>query len=318
MQRDSTDCVILILTYKGLHHLEHLLPTVELAIQNTPQFKIDVLIVDNGSSEVCREWVNANFPTFNYKFSPVNDYLFSLNPFVASLKSEFVFILNDDMKLDREIFNQSLPLIASDEDMFALGCKILDWDGEEETNGIRLMEYQNGWLNSHYVAFENNLTRYTLYGGGGAAVFRTAYFNELGGFNSLFRPAYGEDLDLGHRAWHRGWSSVINPKAILFHREGGTIHEQFASAELEQKVRRNNILWMLRNADRRGFLSAFFVLFPIRLIRWRMKHKNLYRAMLMSLSSWTLALKQRFAESSHKMNDEEIMEMLNKTYEIKR
>src|SRR5574337_67813 len=93
-------CTVLILTYKGLKHLEFLLPTVRQAIANAlPVYKINVLVVDNGCHEPTRNFVNAQFPEYDYCFSPANDYLFSLNSFVKGINDQFTFILNDDMKL---------------------------------------------------------------------------------------------------------------------------------------------------------------------------------------------------------------------------
>ncbi len=62
-------CTILILTYKGKHHLELLLPTVKAAIE---QYKgnpiLDVMIVDNGSDESTRQFTQANYPDIKYLF----------------------------------------------------------------------------------------------------------------------------------------------------------------------------------------------------------------------------------------------------------
>src|SRR6266850_1764818 len=47
-------------------------------------------------------------------------------------------------------------------------------------------------------------------------------FIELGGFNRLFYPAYGEDLDLGFRAWRRGWRCIFEPASVVYHRESAS------------------------------------------------------------------------------------------------
>jgi GT2 family glycosyltransferase len=311
------DCTILVLTYKGKKHLEYLLPTIEKVIEESKNYRVEVQIVDNGCCEETRTFSETNFPDFQYHFSPANDYLFSLNAFVKKLSSPFVFILNDDMKLKEDVLHHTLPIIQNDEQLFSVGCNILDWEGLEETIGVRVMDYKRGWLESKFVEFKDEQLRYTLYGGGGAAVFRVSYFNELEGFNDLFRPAYGEDLDLGHRAWHRAWPSVVNPKAILYHREGGTIHDQFASDELEQKVRKNNILWMLRNCNQKGFLFFFFLLLPLRFLKWRKLHWNLYIALKLSFPYFGKAIRQRIIASKSQLKDVEIDKLLNKVYEIR-
>ena len=82
--------------------MELLLPTVKAAIDHYKGSSIpDVMIVDNGSDESTRQFVQSKYPEYNYLFSPVNDYLFSLNAFIKQLPSEYVFMLNDDMKLEK-------------------------------------------------------------------------------------------------------------------------------------------------------------------------------------------------------------------------
>ena len=306
-------CTILILTYKGKHHLEHLLPTVVETIENSANYKIDVLIVDNGCDETTKNFVKTNFPDFRYEFSPVNDYLFSLNPYIQKLETEFFLLLNDDMRVEKNLINESMPLLENDKNIFSVVSNILNWDGTEVTVFVREMFYKRGWLFSKWNKENNdNKLRYTLYGGAG--IFRTLLFNQLNGFDSLFRPAYCEDLDLGHRAWQKGWSLVYNPKAILFHRVGGTITDQFKADKLEQGIYKNQILWMVKNGTYKGFFITFWLMLPYRILfGWKVS-KNSYKALLLALKLIPEALRKRKKIGEKVFSDEKIMTFLNKEY----
>ena len=169
-------------------------------------------------------------------------------------------------------------------------------------------------MKSFYEKENDNKIRYTLYAGGGAAVFRTDEYNQLKGFDSLYRPAYCEDLDLGHRAWHQGYKIVYHPDAILYHREGGTIKDQFKADKLEQNVYTNQIAWMVRNGNTPFFLFSFLLLLPYRLLMgWRIG-KNPYKALWRSLLKMPFALFRRFADPSAKWNDEKIIKLLGTSY----
>src|SRR5580698_11504174 len=116
-------CTILILTYKGKHHLELLLPTIKAAIDYYKGDPLpDVMIVDNGSDESTRQFTQLHYPEYKYLFSPINDYLFSLNEYIKQLPAEYVFMLNDDMKLEKNVLNELIPLIEKDKDLFAVTC----------------------------------------------------------------------------------------------------------------------------------------------------------------------------------------------------
>jgi len=307
-------CTILILTYKGKHHLELLLPTVRESISNYHgKMRIDVMIVDNGRDEATRDFSQDNFPEFHYDFSAVNDYLFSLNAYISRLETDFVLILNDDMRMDKEVLNELIPVISNDSSLFAVTSRIMDWDGIYTASAVRTARYKRGWVYSYYLNPSETQTKYTLYPGGGAAIFRTALFNLLKGFDPLFRPAYYEDADLGVRAWQKGWKTLYHPKAILFHREGGTINDQFKKNRLEQTIYKNQILWMIKNARHPGFLGWFFLLLPYRLLIYFFNSRNHFRALLNSFAKIPDALLKR-RELSIRASDTEWLGMLNLPY----
>jgi GT2 family glycosyltransferase len=307
-------CTILILTYKGKHHLEWLLPTVETAIScYKGNAAIEVMIVDNGCDEPTRRFVESRYPQFSYLFSPENDYLFSLNAFVRQIRTEYVFILNDDMKLEPQVLNELIPFMERDPELFAVTCRIMDFEGTYTASSVRTVKYSRGWI--HHIRLDPGETglKYTLYPGGGAAIFRTACFNALGGFDPLYRPAYAEDLDLGTRAWQRNWKTLYHPGAVLYHREGGTINDQFKKNKLEQTIFRNHVLWMLKNGRFRGFVFWFFLMLPYRLLYHFLYNRNQFRALLQALRKSGSALRRRGA-AEMLISDEAWSRMLNTSY----
>jgi GT2 family glycosyltransferase len=309
-------CTILILTYKGKHHLEWLLPTVETAIRcYTESAAIEVMIVDNGCDESTRQFAESRYPGYRYLFSPENDYLFSLNAFVQQIRTEYVLILNDDMKLEPQVLNELIPFMEKDPGLFAVTCRIMDFEGTYTASSVRTVKYSRGWI--HHLRLDPGETalKYTLYPGGGAAIFRTAYFNALGGFDPLYRPAYAEDLDLGTRAWQRSWKTVYHPKAVLYHREGGTINDQFRKDRLEQTIFRNHVLWMLRNGRFQGFVFWFFLMLPYRLLYHLLHNRNHFRALLQALRKSGSAFRKR-GSAEIVVRDEEWSRLLNTPYSL--
>ena len=289
------DCTVVILTYKGKHHLQHLLPSLQAAIESYPDNKeIEVLIVDNGLDEPTRQYCLINFPNFRFEFSPVNDYLFSLNSYVRNLSSKYMFLLNDDMKLDGGIFSNIISLIKADDSLFAVTCNVMDWEGIYPTHGIRELSVKNGLLVHKWKDYKVDKEKlyYTLYPAGGAAIFNIEKFNQLGGFDPLFRPAYCEDADMGINAWYKGWPTIFSPKAIIYHREGGTINGQFEIGKLNRVQIRNTIIWSLKNNKVPFARSVFFLMLPYRLVFNLMKNRIYFSAILDALKSLKVAFKK--------------------------
>ena len=307
-------CTIVILTFKGKHHLTLLLPTVREALAcYQGGDSINVMIVDNGSDQKTKQFVNDEFPEFTYAFSPVNDYLFSLNGFIRELKTEYLLMLNDDMKMEKNILNELIPIMKADQSLFAATCRIMDFEGSYTVSSVRKARYSKGWMYNYYLDPGESETRYTLYPGGGAAIFRTDFFNVLNGFDDLFRPAYCEDTDLGIRAWQRGWKTIYHPAAVLYHREGGTMADQFKKDKLEQTIFKNQVLCMVKNTQIPGFIIWFFTLLPYRILVSFFKNRNQFKAWMLAVRQMSRAMARR-THNNPSGNDKAWIRLLNITY----
>ena len=317
-----TTCSIVILTYKGKHHLELMLPTLREAISHyRGQAIIDTRVVDNGCDEASKEIALAAFPGLQYLFSPKNDYLFSLNEVIAGIPSDYILLLNDDIRLDKEMLNELIPMMEeADESLFGISCKNLDWEGARTISGVRTAEYRRGWMSNYYLDPAEESTKYTLYPAGGSTIFRTKYFNALHGFDTLYRPAYCEDTDLGIRVWQNGWKIIYHPPAYVYHREGGSTKDAFSHAKLEQLIYRNQLLCMFKNTRRPGFFFWFFVMLPYRLFYNARNNPNQYKALLQALRGIFPALARRRAAAAGvngagiKLKDSQWMALLNTPY----
>ena len=93
---------------------------------------------------------------------------------------------------------------------------------------------------------------WVLYGSGGCTLFDAAKLAALGGFDEVYEPAYVEDLDLGVRAWQRGWASVYCRDARVLHLHRATTSKYFSADQLDRALEFNYIRFLARAAgDRR-------------------------------------------------------------------
>src|ERR1700757_2598796 len=84
-------------------------------------------------------------------------------------------------------------------------------------------------------------------------------FLELGGFDSLLRPFYLEDTDLGYQAWKRGWKVLYQPKSVVYHEHRGTIGKRFTESQIQAVLKKNFILFCWKNIhDWKKLISQFF------------------------------------------------------------
>jgi glycosyltransferase involved in cell wall biosynthesis len=99
---------------------------------------------------------------------------------------------------------------------------------------------------------------WVLYGSGGCSLYDTRKLRSLGGFDEIFRPAYVEDLDLGYRAWQRGWPTVFAAGAKLVHEHQSTTSRYFTAGELSGVLELNYLKFLARHvASPRLFLRLW-------------------------------------------------------------
>ena len=92
---------------------------------------------------------------------------------------------------------------------------------------------------------------------------------ELGGFNRLFYPAYCEDLDLGFRAWRRGWRSVFEPASLVFHRDNGSWGEMAESIVSPLNFRGQLLFTWLSLPPAVGFAERYAMCAWVLYFNWR-------------------------------------------------
>jgi GT2 family glycosyltransferase len=248
-----------ILHFSDIEFLEHLLPTATAAVAS---YGIDcpIIILDNGSSEELSGWVKSHFPTVEVEPAPKNDYLYSYNWLLTKRTEDVVIILNNDLRVSEHFIHPLLRHFQAP-DVFAVGATSRNWDNTLFTCGPARLSCHHGWYSWDW---ERDCQKpcHTLFASGGFVALDRNKFLELGGFNRLFYPGYGEDLDLCFRAWRRGWRTIFEPASIVFHRESAS-WDQGGNRRSERLMLRAQLLFYWSSIPIRATWferAAFFIL----------------------------------------------------------
>ena len=70
-------------------------------------------------------------------------------------------------------------------------------------------------------AYEHRFTRTVDFGSAACLIVRADLFDELGGFDPVYSPAYYEDADFCFKLAERGFSTVLEPRSRVVHERGG-------------------------------------------------------------------------------------------------
>jgi len=235
-----------ILNFEGIAHLEILLPTALEAVRVYGE-PCPVIVLDNQSRTGDVEWVRSHFSEVEVVVASRNDYLFSYNELLQQRSEEIIVLLNNDLRLDSNFIR---PLVKHFDRpvVFAATALAYDWEGREVTSGPAAFRLHHGWF---YTEFDRNCrqAKETLFPTGGFAAVDRKKFLELGGFDRLYYPAYGEDLDLGYQAQRAGWVTIYEPESRVWHRENASM----TSERAKHLILVSQFLFQRKN------LSGFFV-----------------------------------------------------------
>jgi len=149
----------------------------------------------------------------------------SCNAGAAAARGEFVLFLNNDTQVCAGWLAALVRCFAEEPDAGLVGAKLVYPDGRLQEAGGIVFSDGSGW---NYGRFDDpNDPRYDFrreadYCSGAAIMLRRALFDELGGFDTRYAPAYYEDTDLAFAVRAAGRKVYYEPRSRVVHFEGVT------------------------------------------------------------------------------------------------
>ncbi|HBY60661.1 MAG TPA: hypothetical protein DEH78_12620 [Solibacterales bacterium] len=239
---------VVIPSRNGRALLERLLPTLAPQLPS----RSEVIVVDNGSDDGTAPWLAAAYPAIRLETHSLPlSFAKAANCGIRLARYSHTLLLNNDMVLAAGFFPPLLRAFAAVPELFCATAQIFFPEGlRREETGKAVMPRppaSTGFPVRCEVPLEGEDQSYVLYGSGGCSLYDTRKLRALGGFGEAFAPAYVEDLDLGFRAWQRGWASVFVSGAKVEHRHRATTSRYLRPEELELALERNYLRFLARS-----------------------------------------------------------------------
>ncbi|WP_051239668.1 glycosyltransferase [Arenimonas composti] len=185
----------------------------------------EVIVVDDGSSDAS-ERVLPKIAGLRYHRNERNlGFVGACNAGAALAKGEYLVFLNNDTTPQPGWLDALLRTFADFPDTGLAGSKLVYPDGRLQEAGGIVFADGSGWNYGRFADPEHpafNFVREVDYCSGAAIALPRALFNELGGFDTLFAPAYYEDTDLAMRVRRHGLKVRYQPASVVVHHEGVT------------------------------------------------------------------------------------------------
>lgn len=272
--------IVLILSYNGKHLLDD---SISSYLANDYS-NFQVVIVDNGSTDNTKEWVNQFYPEVYVLRNEKNlaysgGFNFGLNYAFMQCNADYVLITNNDVKADSKVITELLKVAERDPMIGFVTGKVYYYDSPNILQTIGYYKDSVTWTGGHIGGreqdtgqFDEDMERFMS-----DDIFmlvKKTVFLKVGGYNTIFK-FQGEQADWQARAKKEGFKIYYAHKAKIWHKESMTIGKA-SSFKIFYDVRNTLLPALIHNDDifNRIFFKWYFknlVLIP--LIKYTIKLK---------------------------------------------
>ncbi|KKU45879.1 MAG: Glycosyl transferase, family 2 [Microgenomates group bacterium GW2011_GWA2_46_7] len=206
--------------------------------------KAEIVVVDDASAfDQSAEYLRSLGSKIRFFENLTNGgFSYTVNRGVSLAQGDIVILLNTDVRPSPDCFVHCLKHF-SDPSVFAVTFN----SGEAWAGG----RWEGGLLQHAKVEPTQGNARLvnpSLWASGGQAAFDRQKWLSLGGMDLLYKPFYWEDVDLGYRAWKRGWRIVWDPKSQCVHdHQKSVIASNFTPEFVRATAQRNQFLFVWKN-----------------------------------------------------------------------
>ena len=211
-----------VVAYNGVRWLEDLLPS--LAAQTWKP--IEVVVVDNGSSDDTSAWVRREHPGVRLvRLDPGLSLAGGINRGVAEARGEHFFILNQDITLEPDAVAQLVAVAESDPSCGAVSAKLRLMRAPGFLNGLG--NHVQGWSWGSDIAMGHlDLGQFDGWREVPSSCFAATFvprraWERVGEVDEGF-PLYYEDSEWCYRARAHGLRVLLAPSAVAYHAFGGS------------------------------------------------------------------------------------------------
>jgi len=166
-------------------------------------------------------------------------------------RGRILILLNNDTLVLPGWLDALVGVLDDDPAVGLAGSKLVNDDGSLQEAGGILWNDASAWnfgRGDNACAYPYNYLKAADYISGASIALPRPVWDELGGFDDIFSPAYHEDTDLAFRVRRSGREVIYQPFSALIHHEGIS-HGRDPNAGIKLYQKRNAVLFFERWQD---------------------------------------------------------------------
>lgn len=212
---------VIIPNYNGIRFMENCMK----ALERETSAKYHICVVDNGSTDGSKEWVEKNCPYVQVIALKENTgFCGAVNAGIRACRTPYVILLNNDTEVEYGFVKALEEALESEKNAFSVSAKMVDMKQTDLLDGAGDLYCALGWAfargKGKPVAGNYEKREEIFSACGGAVIYRKDVLDKIGIFDDN-HFAYLEDCDLGYRAQIYGYRNYYTPKAVVKHAGSG-------------------------------------------------------------------------------------------------
>lgn len=196
---------------------------IKSIIENTQPISYEIILADDCSTDKTKDCTSIIKNIVHVRNAKNLGFLGNCNNAALSAKGEYVLFLNNDIEVTPLWLSSLVDLIESDNRIGLVGPKLVYPDGRLQEAGGIIWDDASGWnygRNQDPTASEYNYVKEVDYISGACILLSKKLWQEIGGFDTVYAPAYYEDSDLSFTIRKLGYKVMYQPLSQIIHYEG--------------------------------------------------------------------------------------------------
>lgn len=260
-----------IVNYNTKDDLELCLQSI---FRNPPHFKYSIIVVDNDSKDISREFLKSlNHKNIKKVYNTENRGLGSACNQIAKLAdTTYILFFNPDVIITKGSIDKLISFMKENKEIAIVTGKLLNPDGTLQLSCRKFPKilyvlfgresifrklFPNNPISRKYMQYDldYNKVQYPDWVRGAVMLIRCDLFKEIGGFDERFF-LYLEDTDLCLRLRKIGYDIAYNPEAIFYHKLGSSTKKK----EFQSKLMHNiSMYYYIKKHMNYNALLLFFI-----------------------------------------------------------
>jgi GT2 family glycosyltransferase len=225
---------------------EYTLACLKSIADHLPKITFEILVLDDKSPDNSAKELQQ-VENIRVIVNPKNlGFTKSCNYGATFAKGEYIYFLNNDTKVQEGWLDELYKTFELFPGTGVVGSKLVYPDGSLQEAGGIVWQDGSAWnfgRNQRPDLPVFNYAREVDYMSGASLMTPTAVFNEVGGFNEIYAPAYCEDTDYCLNLRSKGYRVIYQPMSVVIHFEGVSSGTDISSGVKSYQVRNLKLMY---------------------------------------------------------------------------